>query len=189
MFERFTERARQVVVLAQEEARALGHGHIGTEHILLGLLRESDGLGARALKSLDLSLPDLRADVVRLTAAPELPPGAPSPFTPLAKSVLESALREALNLSHNYIGTEHVLLGMMDVSDGLAAKILLEHGVDQEMVGERVSSMLAASQEQRIQRVVSTGAGFRSATISGSRSGPGALVPSEVLAFARRDRP
>src|ERR671911_26606 len=110
MFERFTERARQVVVLAQEEARTLKHNYIGTEHILLGLLREEEGLAARVLESLDITVERVRAQVVRIVGSGEEVTSGQIPFTPRAKKVLELALREALSLGHNYIGTERILL-------------------------------------------------------------------------------
>ena len=113
MFERFTERARQVVVLAQEEARILKHNYIGTEHILLGLLREEEGLAARVLESLDITVERVRAQVVRIVGSGEEVTSGQIPFTPRAKKVLELALREALSLGHNYIGTEHILLGLV----------------------------------------------------------------------------
>ena len=126
MFERFTERARQVVVLAQDEARALGHNYIGTEHILLGLLREEEGLAARVLASLDVTVEEVRAQVRRLVGQgdEDLVAGQ-IPFTPRAKKVLELALREALALKHSYIGPEHILLGVVRENDGVAAGILL----------------------------------------------------------------
>src|SRR5512136_706879 len=112
MFERFTERARQVVVLAQEEARALKHNYIGTEHLLLGLLREEEGVAARVLDGLEVSVEEVRAAVVRIVGSGEESPQGQIPFTPRAKKVLELALREALSLGHNYIGTEHILLDL-----------------------------------------------------------------------------
>src|SRR4028118_2140761 len=125
MFERFTERARQVVVLAQEEARILKHNYIGTEHILLGLLREEEGLAARVLESLDITVERVRAQVVRIVGSGEEVTSGQIPFTPRAKKVLELALREALSLGHNYIGTEHILLGPVPEDEGLAAPRLL----------------------------------------------------------------
>ena len=118
MFERFTERARQVVVLAQEEARTLKHNYIGTEHILLGLLREEEGLAARVLESLDITVERVRAQVVRIVGSGEEVTSGQIPFTPRAKKVLELALREALSLGHNYIGTEHILLALLEWEDG-----------------------------------------------------------------------
>jgi ATP-dependent Clp protease ATP-binding subunit ClpC len=125
VFERFTERARQVVVLAQEEARILKHNYIGTEHILLGLLREEEGLAARVLESLDITVERVRAQVVRIVGSGEEVTSGQIPFTPRAKKVLELALREALSLGHNYIGTEHILLGLVRENEGVAARILL----------------------------------------------------------------
>src|SRR5277367_815046 len=121
MFERFTERARQVVVLAQEEARTLKHNYIGTEHILLGLLREEEGLAARVLESLDITVERVRGQVVRIVGSGEEVTSGQIPFTPRAKKVLELALREALSLGHNYIGTEHILLGLVRENEGVAA--------------------------------------------------------------------
>ena len=128
MFERFTERARQVVVLAQEEARTLKHNYIGTEHILLGLLREEEGLAARVLESLDITVERVRAQVVRIVGSGEEVTSGQIPFTPRAKKVLELALREALSLGHNYIGTEHVLLALVR-GDGAAHDVLVGRGV------------------------------------------------------------
>ena len=126
MFERFTERARQVVVLAQDEARALKHNYIGTEHILLGLLREEEGLAARVLESLDITVEEVRAQVARIVGQGDEVTTGQIPFTPRAKKVLELALREALSLGHNYIGTEHILLGLVRENEGVAARILLD---------------------------------------------------------------
>src|SRR6201982_4159929 len=134
MFERFTERARQVVVLAQEEARTLKHNYIGTEHILLGLLREEEGLAARVLESLDITVERVRAQVVRIVGSGEEVTSGQIPFTPRAKKVLELALREALSLGHNYIGTEHILLGLVRENEGVAARILLDFDADAEKI-------------------------------------------------------
>lgn len=128
MFERFTDRARQTVVLAQEEARRLNHNYIGTEHLLLGLLRESDGIAAQALRRLGIALPDIRADVIDIIGeGSESPPGH-IPFTPRSKKVLELSLREALQMGHNYIGTEHILLGLLREGEGVAAQVLIGRG-------------------------------------------------------------
>src|SRR6187200_1404821 len=124
MFERFTERARQVVVLAQEEARTLKHNYIGTEHILLGLLREEEGLAARVLESLDITVERVRAQVVRIVGSGEEVTSGQIPFTPRAKKVLELALREALSLGHNYIGTDHILLGFDADSDKIRNEVI-----------------------------------------------------------------
>ena len=134
MFERFTERARQVVVLAQDEARALKHNYIGTEHILLGLLREEEGLAARVLESLDITVEEVRAQVARIVGQGDEVTTGQIPFTPRAKKVLELALREALSLGHNYIGTEHILLGLVRENEGVAAQILLDFDADAETI-------------------------------------------------------
>jgi ATP-dependent Clp protease ATP-binding subunit ClpA len=128
MFERFTAYARHVVVLAQEEARRLNHNYIGTEHILLGLLGERDGLGFRVLESFGMSLDEGREEVVAAVGAGKAEPGKHIPFTPRAKKTLELSLREALNLGHHYIGTEHILLGLIREGDGVAAQIMRKHG-------------------------------------------------------------
>jgi ATP-dependent Clp protease ATP-binding subunit ClpC len=143
VFERFTERARQVVVLAQDEARALEHNYIGTEHILLGLLREEEGIAARALERLGVTLDETRAQVAEIIGQGEEPPAGQIPFTPRTKAVLELSLREALALGHNYIGTEHILLGLVRESGGLGARILLGLGADPEQVRGEVIGMLA----------------------------------------------
>ncbi len=143
MFERFTERARQVVVLAQEEARTLKHNYIGTEHILLGLLREEEGLAARVLESLDITVERVRSQVVRIVGSGEEVTAGQIPFTPRAKKVLELALREALSLGHNYIGTEHILLGLVRENEGVAARILLDFDADSEKIRNEVIRMLS----------------------------------------------
>jgi ATP-dependent Clp protease ATP-binding subunit ClpC len=134
VFERFTERARQVVVLAQEEARSFKHGRIGTEHLLLGLLRVRDGLAARALESLNLRYEDVRAQIARIAGEGDEVQSGEIPFTPRAKKVLELALREALALGHNYLGTEHILLGIAREGEGVAARVLGEFGCDAEAI-------------------------------------------------------
>src|SRR5262244_3997378 len=143
MFERFTERARQVVVLAQDEARTLKHNYIGTEHILLGLLREEEGLAARVLESLDITVERVRAQVVRIVGSGEEVTSGQIPFTPRAKKVLELALREALSLGHNYIGTEHILLGLVRENEGVAARILLDFDADAEKIRNEIIRMLS----------------------------------------------
>ena len=131
MFERFTDRARRVVVLAQEEARLLNHNYIGTEHLLLGLIDEEEGVAARGvLESLDVSLADARAQVEEIIGHGGQSPSGHIPFTPRAKKVLEMALREALQLGHNYIGTEHILLGLIREGEGVAAQVLSTFGLD-----------------------------------------------------------
>jgi ATP-dependent Clp protease ATP-binding subunit ClpA len=128
MFERFTAYARHVVVLAQEEARRLNHNYIGTEHILLGLLAEPDGIGCRVLQSSGMSLDGARDEVVAIVGSGKATPSGHIPFTPRAKKTLELSLREAVNLGHNYIGTEHILLGLIREGDGVAAQIMKKHG-------------------------------------------------------------
>src|SRR6478672_10590924 len=143
MFERFTERARQVVVLAQDEARALKHNYIGTEHILLGLLREEEGLAARVLDSLEITVEEVRAQVARIVGQGDEVTTGQIPFTPRAKKVLELALREALSLGHNYIGTEHILLGLVRENEGVAARILLDFDADAEKIRNEIIRMLS----------------------------------------------
>jgi ATP-dependent Clp protease ATP-binding subunit ClpA len=143
LFEKFTERARQVTVLAQEEGRALKHNYIGTEHILLGLLREEEGLAARVLESLDITLLRARDQVVRIVGSGEEATAGQIPFTPRARKVIELALREALSLGHNYIGTEHILLGLNREHEGVAVRILLDFGADAETIRNEVIRTLA----------------------------------------------
>jgi ATP-dependent Clp protease ATP-binding subunit ClpC len=144
VFERFTERARQVVVLAQDEARSLKHDYIGTEHLLLGLLREEEGIAAGVLESLGVTLEEARAQVARIVGSGEAQfAGGQIPFTPRAKKVLELSLREALSLGHNWIGTEHVLLGLVRENEGVAARILLDFDADAEKLRNEVVRSLA----------------------------------------------
>jgi ATP-dependent Clp protease ATP-binding subunit ClpC len=161
MFERFTERARQVVVLAQDEARALKHNYIGTEHILLGLLREEEGLAARVLDSLEITVEEVRAQVARIVGQGDEVTTGQIPFTPRAKKVLELALREALSLGHNYIGTEHILLGLVRENEGVAARILLDFDADAEKIRNEIIRMLS-------------GPGRRSGSSGGGGSQPAA---------------
>jgi ATP-dependent Clp protease ATP-binding subunit ClpA len=142
MFERFTDRARRVVMLAQEEARMLNHNYIGTEHLLLGLIHEGEGLAARALASLDISLAAVRSEVEQTIGQGQQPASGHVPFTPRAKKVLELALRESLQLGHNYIGTEHILLGLIREGEGVAAQVLAELGADLTRVRSRVMQLL-----------------------------------------------
>ncbi len=169
MFERFTERARQVVVLAQEEARTLKHNYIGTEHILLGLLREEEGLAARVLESLDITVERVRAQVVRIVGSGEEVTSGQIPFTPRAKKVLELALREALSLGHNYIGTEHILLGLVRENEGVAARILLDFDADSEKIRNEVIRMLSGPGGRR-QSGQGAGAGASGASGEGKKS-------------------
>ena len=143
MFERFTDRARRVVVLAQEEARLLNHNYIGTEHILLGLIHEGEGVAARGLESLAISLDSVRSQVVEIIGQGQQSPSGHIPFTPRAKKVLELSLREALQLGHNYIGTEHILLGLIREGEGVAAQVLQKLGADLPKVRQTVIQLLS----------------------------------------------
>ncbi|MSV86068.1 MAG: AAA domain-containing protein, partial [Actinobacteria bacterium] len=143
MFERFTDRARRVVVLAQEEARLLNHNYIGTEHILLGLIHEGEGVAAKALESLGISLEAVRQQVEEIIGQGGSSPSGHIPFTPRAKKVLELSLREALQLGHNYIGTEHILLGLIREGEGVAAQVLVKLGADLSRVRQQVIQLLS----------------------------------------------
>src|SRR5579862_8685025 len=146
MFERFTDRARRVVVLAQEEARMLNHNYIGTEHILLGLIHEGEGVAAKALESLGISLDAVRQQVEEIIGQGQQAPSGHIPFTPRAKKVLELSLREALQLGHNYIGTEHILLGLIREGEGVAAQVLVKLGADLNRVRQQVIQLLSGYQ-------------------------------------------
>ncbi|MGL4173038.1 MAG: ATP-dependent Clp protease ATP-binding subunit [Actinomycetota bacterium] len=146
MFERFTDRARRVVVLAQEEARMLNHNYIGTEHILLGLIHEGEGVAAKALESLGISLDAVREQVQEIIGQGQQAPSGHIPFTPRAKKVLELSLREALQLGHNYIGTEHILLGLIREGEGVAAQVLVKLGADLNRVRQQVIQLLSGYQ-------------------------------------------
>ena len=149
MFERFTDRARVVLVLAQEEARLLNHGFIGTEHILLGIVSEGDGVGAQALQSLGISLQAVREKVEEaIGMAGSAPSGSP-PFTPRAKKVLELSLREALQMNHDYIGTEHLLLGLVRQGDGIAISTLRTLGADPPRVRQEVIRLISGAGDPR----------------------------------------
>ncbi|MBV9166875.1 MAG: hypothetical protein JO342_12070 [Solirubrobacterales bacterium] len=159
MFERFSERARQVLVSAREEAQALRHNYIGTEHLLLGLLGVEEGIAARVLASFDVTPERVRAQVVQIVGGGEEATGGQVPFTPRAKQVLELALREALSLGHNYIGTEHLLLGLLAENGGVAARVLPNLGADagklrDEVLGKVTGPGERPSPEPRWRRVV-----------------------------------
>ena len=155
MFERFTDRARRVVVLAQEEARMLNHNYIGTEHILLGLIHEGEGVAAKGLESLGISLEGVRSQVEEIIGQGQQAPSGHIPFTPRAKKVLELSLREALQLGHNYIGTEHILLGLIREGEGVAAQVLVKLGADLNRVRQQVIQLLSGYQGKE---AVSSGA-------------------------------
>ena len=173
MFERFTDRARRVVVLAQEEARLLNHNYIGTEHILLGLIHEGEGVAAKALESLGISLEAVRQQVEEIIGQGGSSPSGHIPFTPRAKKVLELSLREALQLGHNYIGTEHILLGLIREGEGVAAQVLVKLGADLSRVRQQVIQLLsgypgATGQPQQGGEKAAAGTGSSSDTPSGS---------------------
>ncbi len=169
MFERFTERARQVVVLAQEEARTLKHNYIGTEHILLGLLREEEGLAARVLEGLEITVEEVRAQVIRIVGSGEEVTSGQIPFTPRAKKVLELALREALSLGHNYIGTEHILLGLVRENEGVAARILADFDADSEKIRNEIIRMLSGPGRRQGQGGGGSGGGGAAAGQAGDK--------------------
>jgi ATP-dependent Clp protease ATP-binding subunit ClpC len=146
MFERFTDRARRVMVLAQEEARMLNHNYIGTEHILLGLIHEGEGVAAKALESLGISLDAVRQQVEEIIGQGQQAPSGHIPFTPRAKKVLELAQREARALGHDYVGTEHILLGLVREGDGVAAQVLVRLGADLNRVRQQVVQLLHGHQ-------------------------------------------
>jgi ATP-dependent Clp protease ATP-binding subunit ClpA len=143
VFERFTERGRRVMVLAQEEARLLGHNFIGTEHLLLGLIHEGECVAAQVLERLGISRETVRAKIEETVGAPATAAGGSPPFTPRAKRVLELSLREALQLGHNYIGTEHILLGIIREGEGVGARILVDLGADLPTVRQQVVQLLS----------------------------------------------
>src|SRR4051812_17011693 len=172
MFERFTDRARRVVVLAQEEARMLNHNYIGTEHILLGLVSEGDGVAAKALESLGIAVEGVRQQVEEIIGQGQQAPSGHIPFTPRAKKVLELSLREALQLGHNYIGTEHILLGLIREGEGVAAQVLVKLGADLNRVRQQVLQLLSGS----------SGSGYPGREpAEGSSGGRGEGTPSSSL--------
>ncbi len=168
MFERFTDRARRVVVLAQEEARLLNHNYIGTEHILLGLIHEGEGVAAKALESLGISLEAVRAQVEEIIGHGGQAPSGHIPFTPRAKKVLELSLREALQLGHNYIGTEHILLGLIREGEGVAAQVLVKLGADLSRVRQQVIQLLSGYAGSKEAGGAPTGGGSTESAPSGS---------------------
>jgi ATP-dependent Clp protease ATP-binding subunit ClpC len=179
VFERFTERARQVVVLAQDEARALKHNYIGTEHLLLGLLREEEGLAARVLESFEITVEEVRAQVARIVGQGDEVATGQIPFTPRSKKVLELSLREALDLGHNYIGTEHVLLGIVRENDGVAARILLGFDADAEKVRNELLRRLSPARGEIGEPHLSWEYGVR------TLEGPTETWPAQLTAWRR----
>src|SRR5215813_3915111 len=170
MFERFTDRARKVMALANQEAQRFNHEYIGTEHILLGLVKEGSGVGANVLKNLDVDLRKVRLEVEKLVkAGPEMVTMGKLPQTPRAKKVIEYAIEEARNLNHNYVGTEHLLLGLLREHDGVAAQVLMNLGLKLEEVREEVLNLLGAGTES--EEATSSGGGGASG--SGETAGAG----------------
>jgi len=175
MFERFTERARRVVVHAQEEARELSHNYIGTEHLLLGLMREPESIAARALRELEISQEAAREQVIQMIGRGKKEPSGHIPFTPRAKKVLELSLREALQLGHNYIGTEHILLGLVREGEGVAAQVLISLGGKLSRVRDKVLELAQAGTGESLElaeELVVTGENVRLAA-QYRRAGPG----------------
>ena len=172
MFERFTDRARRVVVLAQEEARNLEHNYIGTEHILLGLIREGEGVAAKALEMANITLEGVREQVVEIIGKGENDSKDHIPFTPRAKKVLELSMREALQLGHNYIGTEHILLGLIREGEGVANQVLTNLGVDLGSIRQNVIHLLSgypgSGQDASGGETVGVGTGSQKPQKSGS---------------------
>lgn len=160
MFERYTERARQVVVLAQDEARGMKHNYLGGEHLLLGLLREEEGIAARILDSLGVTLPQARARIRSVVGEGDAILAGQIPFTPRAKKILELALREALSLGHNYVGTEHILLGLVRENEGVGADVLRDFDVGTDQIRAETIKILGGSYtapeslEDKIRRIV-----------------------------------
>jgi ATP-dependent Clp protease ATP-binding subunit ClpC len=185
MFERFTDRARRVVVLAQEEARLLNHSYIGTEHILLGLIHEGEGVAAKALESLSISLEAVRNQVEEIIGQGGSSPSGHIPFTPRAKKVLELSLREALQLGHNYIGTEHILLGLIREGEGVAAQVLVKLGADLSRVRQQVIQLLSGYQGpsggQESGSARSSESGSAGAAVGGSAKGGEDEKNSQIL--------
>jgi ATP-dependent Clp protease ATP-binding subunit ClpC len=177
MFEKFTDRARRVVVLAQEEARMLNHDYIGTEHILLGLIHEGEGAAAKALNGIGISLEQVRQQVEEIIGTGRISPSGQIPFTPRAKKVLELSYREALHLRHNYIGTEHILLGLLREGDGVAAQVLVKLGADLDRVRQQVIALLSAGQHNE------DISGYEEATTPPFVAGPTLL--GEILSILR----
>lgn len=154
MFERYTDRARRVIVLGQEEARLLNHNYIGTEHLLLGLLKEGEGIGAQALTLHSVDMPALRSAVEEKIGKGSQAPSGHIPFTPRAKKVMELSLREALQLGHSYIGTEHILLGLIREGEGMAAQVLADRDIKLNDVRKTILNLVGRQYEEQRQRRV-----------------------------------
>jgi ATP-dependent Clp protease ATP-binding subunit ClpC len=186
VFERFTERARQVVATAQEESRTLKTGHVGTEHLLLGLLRERDGVSARVLASVDVTPDRARGEVVRIVGVGQHDAGGQIPFTPRAKKVLELSLREALPLGHNYIDPEHILLALTTLKDGTAIRILSDCHADPERIRAEVLSSVTRPPEPAQPAASEPPASKSNGFEEWIRVGPGAGVRRLLMAAAAR---
>jgi ATP-dependent Clp protease ATP-binding subunit ClpC len=186
VFERFTERARQVVVLAQDEARELRHNYIGTEHLLLGLLREQEGVAARVLDELGVTLVETRTEVLRIVGVGDEIVTGQAPFAPRAKEVLELASRESLDLGHNYIGTEHLLLALVRLHEGVAARILLDAGTDAGLIRDAVIRILEGPGGQTVHSIRAESARVRRprGPRRWGRTSPAALLVTGWLLFA-----
>jgi hypothetical protein len=190
VFQRFTERARQVVVFAQDEARALWHNYIGTEHLLLGLLREEQGVAAAVLASLGVGIEETRAKVAEIVGMGESVTGGQTPFTPRAKKVLELSLREAMSLGRSYIATVHILLGLVSENDGVAARVLLDFGADAPTVRTattRLVSRPGPSAGGLLPPAGSLALGHRGAAAGGLRH-RAPLHPTQTAADQRQSR-
>ena len=188
MFERFTNRARRVVVLAQEEARMLNHNYVGTEHLLLGLIHEGEGIAAKALESLGIGLEAVRREVEEVIGEGQEAPSGHIPFTPRAKKVLELSLREALELDHNYIGTEHILLGLIREGEGVAAQVLVRLGADLDRVRQQVIDLLAAykARAEEAEQAVSSEPAEPSAPSASAAPAEGRRRERQAVALAAR---
>ena len=181
MFERFTERARRVVVLAQEESRLLSHNYIGTEHLLLGLLAEREGVAARALESLNVTLEAAREQVEEIVGPGQQQPHGHIPFTPRAKKILELSLREALTMGSEVIDTQHLLLGLVDEGDGVGAQILRRAGATAQTVREAVTRLVDAEPQAEATEKPEAGAPRAVSVARTIRIHPDALVEVKVL--------
>jgi Clp amino terminal domain, pathogenicity island component/Fic/DOC family len=184
VFQRYTDRARRMVVLAQEEAGALNHNYVGTEHILLGLIHEGAGVAACALESLGISLEDVRQQVEQIIGQGKQPPSGRIPFTPRAKKVLELSLREAIRLGCNYIGTEHILLALIHEGEGVAAQVLVRLGADLNRVRQQVIQLLAGQQTTPRARVPLSGLGDYDEKIAAARQQKDAALDAGELGRA-----
>jgi ATP-dependent Clp protease ATP-binding subunit ClpC len=186
LFERFTERARQVVVLAQEEARTLKHDHVGPEHLLLGLLREGGGPAAPALESFDITLERVRGEVVRIVGVGNAVNSGQMPFTPDAKRVLELAVEEVRTLGHNYIGTEHILLGLLTLGEGVCARILVDCHAEPDRIRAEVMRLLSGGRPGAEQRAPDQGPSSGNGFEEWIRVGPGAGLRRLLMVAAAR---